>query len=415
MTPARRIEPQPWMTAPETARLFAALAGGGATARFVGGCVRNTLLGHPASDVDVAVDLAPEAVMRCLETAGIEVVATGIRHGTITAVLNRHPFEVTTLRRDIETDGRRAVVAFTDDWAADAARRDFTMNALFLDPDGTVYDPVGGLADLEARRVRFVGDPETRIREDVLRLLRFFRFHAHYGAGDMDAAALEACTRLAALLPALSGERVRAELLKLLAAANPMTVVPTMAERGILREVLSEPFAPDMLAALVAVEAEAGEPADPLRRLAALVTGHGDAPAIAARLRLSNAERDRLIDLVAPDAAIGLAMPRHARRACLYRIGQARFRDHALLNWAAARAARSPAGDGAAAWQPLLAEAAAWQRPRFPLGGRDALALGVSGPAVGRLLRAVEEWWVEGEFRAGRRECLARLRDMAVH
>src|SRR5215510_13136350 len=228
MQSSDRLDPQPWMIAAETVAVMAALSSAGGEARFVGGCVRDALLGRPVTDVDIATHEPPERVMNLLSRAGIKAVPTGIKHGTVTAVIGRKHFEITTLRRDVETYGRHARVEYTNDWAADAARRDFTMNALFCSLDGTIYDPFGGLADLREHRVRFVGDAEARIREDVLRLLRFFRFYAHYGAPPPDAAALAACRALAPLLPTLSGERVCGETLKLLLAPEPASVFATM-------------------------------------------------------------------------------------------------------------------------------------------------------------------------------------------
>ena len=261
---AERIAPQPWMTEAATASVLGALGG---TARFVGGCVRDALLGRAIVDIDIATPLLPEEVMRRLEAAGIKAVPTGLDHGTVTAVAPPRRFEVTTLRRDVETDGRHARVAFTDDWAADASRRDFTMNALFLDAEGRVFDPMGGLPDLHAGRVRFVGDPATRIREDVLRILRFYRFQAHYGRGEADPPARADCRALAPLLPSLSGERVAAELLKLLAAPDPMPTLRLMAADGVLAMLLPEARRLARLAALIPLEGIG----DPLRRLAALL------------------------------------------------------------------------------------------------------------------------------------------------
>ncbi|MFQ5959208.1 MAG: CCA tRNA nucleotidyltransferase, partial [Alphaproteobacteria bacterium] len=238
--PAGTIEPQRWMTVRATRAVVDALRAQGAEVRFVGGCVRDAVAGRKVTDVDIATPDPPETVIRLLEAAGIRVVPTGIKHGTVTAVVARRPFEITTLRRDVETYGRHAKVAFTDDWTADAARRDFTINALFCAPDGTLYDPFGGLDDLRAGRVRFVGDAVQRIREDVLRLLRFFRFYAHYGRPPPDAEALAACRAMALALPSLSGERVCAELLRLLAADDPAAVLELMIEADVLEFVLPE-------------------------------------------------------------------------------------------------------------------------------------------------------------------------------
>jgi poly(A) polymerase len=338
METSYRLEPQPWMTQPETVAVMAALASAGGEARFVGGCVRDALLGRPVTDVDIATHEPPERVMNLLSRAGIKAVPTGIKHGTVTAVVGRKHFEITTLRRDVETYGRHARVEYTNDWAADAARRDFTMNALFCSIDGTVYDPFGGLADLQARRVRFVGDAEARIREDVLRLLRFFRFYAHYGAPPPDAEALAACRKLAPLLPTLSGERVCGETLKLLRAADPAGVIALMREEGVLLQILPEATNIARLRALVTVEGitprDLVTRADPIRRLAALLDGkEASALAVAQRLRFSNVEREHLLGL-ANGPTISPDLPLPVQHTLIYRLGPERFRDRALIAWA---------------------------------------------------------------------------------
>src|SRR5436305_8725134 len=282
---ARTIAPQPWMTAPQTCAVIAALADAGIVARFVGGCVRDALLGRAIADIDIATPARPEEVIAALEKAGIKPVPTGIDHGTITAVVStpepRH-FEITTLRRDVETYGRRARVAFDADWAEDAARRDFTINAIYLDPDGTLHDPVGGLADLEAHRVRFVGEPAKRIAEDVLRVLRYYRFEARFGRGTGDEAARGACRAAVPLLPKLSAERVAGELLRLVAVPNPVPALPMMAEDGVLAAILPEAQRLDRLERLIGLEPEC----DPLRRLAAVIeTDAARAETTAERLR----------------------------------------------------------------------------------------------------------------------------------
>jgi poly(A) polymerase len=415
-----RLEPQPWMTAPETVAVMSALASAGGEARFVGGCVRDALLGRAVTDVDIATHEPPERVMNLLSRAGIKAVPTGIKHGTVTAVVGRKHFEITTLRRDGETYGRHARVEYTNDWAADAARRDFTMNALFCGADGTIYDPFGGLADLRAQRVRFVGDPEARIREDVLRLLRFFRFHAHYGTPPPDAAALAACRSLAPLLPTLSGERICAETLKLLSAPQPADVVDLMGETGVLAHFLPEATGNDRLRALVAIEGSAPRDlvprTDPLRRLAALLDGsEASALAVATRLRFSNTERDRVIGLAGdPEPSPDLDAP--ARRRLIYRLGPTRYRDRALIAWAAAVAGGAATDPRVTeAWIDVLKSGAEWPAPRFPLKGRDAVKLGVPpGPAVGRLMATLEDWWIAGDFQADREACLAELRQRAA-
>jgi poly(A) polymerase len=411
-----RIMPRGWMVEPATRAVLDALAAGGVEARFVGGSVRDALLGlpilgsSPRTDIDIATPAPPERVIELLRERGIKVVPTGLAHGTVTAVVPPRHFEITTLRRDVETDGRHARVAFDADWAADAARRDFTINAIFLAPDGTVHDPVGGLADLAAGRVRFVGDPATRIAEDVLRLLRYYRFEARFGTGSGDAAARAACRAAASLLPTLSAERVAQELIRLLQASDPLAALRMMQQDGVLAFVLPEARCLDRLRRMIAIEPER----DPLRRLAALIdVDQAGAAALAERLRLSNAWRDRLRGLAPPwllEHAPGvdpLGEPAAQRRA-LYRLGAERCRDMALLLAAAGR------GDMERLAR-LLALARDWTPPAFPLSGHDVTALGIPpGRRVGALLDAVERWWEEGDFAADRPRCLARLKELAL-
>jgi poly(A) polymerase len=399
-----RIEPQPWMTDLITLSVLEALSAGGAQARFVGGSVRDALLGRQIGDIDIATPATPERVIELLEKRGIKVVPTGFAHGTVTAIAGTPPrhFEITTLRRDVETYGRRARVAFGADWAADAARRDFTINAIFLDPDGTVHDPVGGLADLRAHRVRFVGDPATRIAEDVLRILRYYRFEARFGTGLGDPPARAACRALAHLLPNLSAERVAQELVKLLETSYPISALRMMLEDGVLSVILPEARRLDRLRHMIAIEPEP----DPLRRLAALIEVDGPgAVALAERLHLSNAWRDRLHGL-APPWAIDPPADMAAQRRALYRLGAERYRDVALLLAAEGAMSRDRFGE-------LLALARDWTPPAFPLAGRDVTALGIAaGPEVGRLLGAVHDWWEAGDFTADRAACLLYLQGL---
>jgi poly(A) polymerase len=373
--------------------VLAALAARGQTVRFVGGCVRNALMCRAVDDIDIATPDPPETVIALLEDAGIRAVPTGLAHGTVTAVADGRPFEITTLRHDVRTFGRRAEVAFTGDWLADARRRDFTMNALYADPDGALYDPVGGLDDLAARRVRFVGDARARIAEDYLRILRFFRFAAWYGEGPLDAEALDAIAATREGLRRLSAERVRAELLKLLAAPDPVPALRAMAATGALGAVVPEADGLDRLARLVALRNVAGA-ADPLLRLATLAPIDAAGMAgLAGRLRLSNAERGRLVAMARSSPLVAADMGGRAMRAAIYRLGKPVFRDRALLAWA------GDAAPDAEAWGEILARAEDWPVPRFPLTGEDALALGLtSGPALGRALRTTEEWWIEQDF-----------------
>ncbi|PZQ49948.1 MAG: CCA tRNA nucleotidyltransferase [Rhodovulum sulfidophilum] len=370
--------------APEAAGL---LAGGGHQAYFVGGCVRNALIGAAATDIDIATDAPPERVLDLAAAAGIKALPTGIAHGTVTLVLRGAPFEVTTFRRDVETFGRHAVVAFSDDMTEDARRRDFTMNALYADAAGRVYDPLGqGLADLAARRLRFVGDPAARIAEDYLRVLRFFRFHAWYAdpLGGLDAEGLAACAAGQEGLDALSRERVGMEIRKLLAAPDPATAVAAMAATGILARLLPGADA-QALGPLGVVEEMVGEGPDWHRRLAALGAGE-DWPD---RLRLSKAEARRL---AATRAALGI--PGAAEAA--YREGAEPARDAALIRAASLGAPPGPE---------LAAEIARGAAARPPVAAAD---LALKGPALGAALRDLEAAWIASDFRATREELLAR-------
>lgn len=389
---------------PATIALVSALQREGIAVRFVGGCVRDALLGRAIADIDLATPARPEEVLAALDKAGIKAVPTGIEHGTVTAVVPPRHFEITTLRRDVETDGRHARVAFDADWSQDAARRDFTINAIYLDPDGTVHDPVGGLADLAAHRVRFVGEPATRIAEDVLRVLRYYRFEARFGGGSGDEAARAACREAAPLLANLSAERVAQELLRLLDVADPVPVLRMMHEDGVLAAILPEATRLDRLEALIRLEPDP----DPLRRLAALIDVDAEgAVRIAERLRLPNAMRDRLAGLAAPWPLAPAAARRGQRRA-LYRLGAGRYRDLALLLAAEGRTDE-------ARLRELLALADAWQRPVFPIAGRDVTALGIPpGPRVGSLLAKLRQWWEESDFTPDRAACLARLHELVA-
>jgi poly(A) polymerase len=377
-----RLDPKGWRKRSGMTKLLKALGAGDGLTRYVGGAVRDNLLGLPVSDVDLATKLRPDEVVERLQAAGIKAVPTGLEHGTITAVSDGHPYEVTTLRRDVETFGRHATVAFTDDWQEDAARRDFTINALLADPvTGEVCDYFGGLADLEQGRVRFIGDPFERIAEDHLRILRFFRFHARFGRGDPDAPALEACAERANDLMALSRERIADEILKLLAVDDPVATVRVMLDRSILKPVLPEisQDSPDKLDALIRSEADAGIEPDPVRRLASLLPRDGAvAAAVAARLKLSNRARKRLE--CAAEGSITDA------RATAYRLGTECAVDRLLL-----------AGDASQA-----TTIAAWTPPRLPITGGVLIKRGlIEGPVVSRTLRQIEDRWIEAGFPTG--------------
>ena len=382
MTLVTTFDPAPYRARPGMERLLEALGETDGAVRFVGGCVRDQLLGQPSADIDVATTHAPEEVVRRLEAAGIKAVPTGIEHGTITAVSDHTVVEVTTLRSDVTTDGRRATVAFTDDWKEDAARRDFTMNALFADPiTGDITDYFDGLADLAARRIRFIGAASERIAEDHLRILRFFRFHARFGEGEPDPAGLDACEAAANTLMALSRERIADELLKLLALPDPSHTVSLMQRRGIFAPVLPEIVdgAVGRLAALTYTEAETGLAPHPIRRLAELIPSDPKiARDIAGRLKLSKAYRQRLV--------LAATTSDDAPRPLAYRRGRDEAFDALAL-----------ADDRAG-----IAEVNEWDVPTLPLKGGDLIARGVTqGPEVAKTLRAIEEDWIAAGFPSG--------------
>lgn len=391
-----------WLSRRTTQAVFAALRAAGHEARAVGGCVRNGLMGLPVADIDIATTALPDETITAAKASGMAAIPTGKEHGTITVVTEGAPYEVTTLRRDVSTDGRRAVVAYTRDWTEDAGRRDFTMNALYCGADGTVFDPLGGLPDLEARQVLFIGSPEARIREDYLRILRFFRFHAQYGVGGLDQAGARACVRLRGGLGQLSAERVGAEMLKLLGAPFAVTAVGEMFDLGLLVDVLAAAPRPYRFARLVALETVP----DAALRLAALaVHVEEDAGRLAERLRLSGAQR-AVLELTALPLS-GNATVREARLA-LHRLGPDDYRRRVLLDWAGSQAALD---DGH--WRGLLALPERAPVPPFPIAGRDLVRLGLPpGPKVGEVMRALETEWIASDFVASREALLARARSL---
>jgi poly(A) polymerase len=383
-----------WLKDAAVAGLLALLNRDGEEARVVGGAVRNALMDRAVTEIDIATTAEPPEVIRRAEAAGYKGVPTGVEHGTVTVVIDGRPFEVTTLRVDVETYGRKAKVVFGRDWAKDAERRDFTMNALSVSPHGEVHDYVGGLADIAVKKVRFIGEPDKRIAEDYLRILRFFRFHAQYGEGPLDPAGLLACIRARSGLDQLSRERVRMELLKLIAGPHPAPTLTIMAECGILGMVLGG--APYLASFENVVKAEAGlaiEPDAP-RRLGALgVWVLEDAERLSERLRLSNAEVERLLKLeywwrVKP------AKGDHAARTLLYLLGPASFVDRVLVAWS-----RSAAGVADQSWREFVTLPQRWTAPRFPLRATDFINRGVlKGPAMGAVLRVAEQAWIDADF-----------------
>ena len=376
-----KLDPEEWLSRPGIKRLLKALDAHQGTTRFVGGAVRDFLLGEHPGDLDLATTLPPDAVIARLERAGIKAVPTGIEHGTVTAVSSNTVVEVTTLRSDVSTDGRRATVAFTDDWQKDASRRDFTINAIYADPySGELSDYFNGIDHLKSRTVCFIGEPLQRIAEDHLRILRYFRFHARYGHGEPDPQALDACTQRANDLMALSRERIADELLKLLALSDPTPTVELMQLRGLFVPVVPEIAHVDRLRALVASERKADISPDPLRRLAALLPLDPVVAArVGARLKLSNKARKRLIS--AADAQLGLNP-----KSLAYRIGTEGAVDRLLLAGRPGEAS----------------EVAGWHPPRLPIGGGAIIARGVAeGPEVARALRKIEDAWEAAGFPSG--------------
>ena len=386
----------PWLTAQSTCDVVAALeAARPGCARFVGGCVRNAVMGRPVDDIDIATQLTPSQVLEALAAANIRAIPTGIEHGTITAVHEQIPFEITTLRRDVETDGRRAVVAFTEDWREDALRRDFRLNALYAEPDGTLHDPVGGgLDDARAGRVIFIGNGDERLREDYLRILRFFRFNAWYGAG-IDADGLAACARQKEGLNKIAAERIWKEFKKLLKAPQPASAVQAMAQTGILKHVLPWNMGTDRFAAICDLTPNA------MQRFMALVPQNTETVSlIASKLRLSNKERGQLDAWAETAGAIQPGLNDAEARAFIYQHGSQAFDDAIALH----------PGTTPETYAAAKAISDAWIPPEFPLGGDDALAIGLSGAAIGNALHTLVREWIESDFSLSRESLMERLR-----
>lgn len=406
LNPAEHV----WMTDAKTRAVMAALNGDSEgqdedRARFVGGCVRNTLLGEPVDDVDIATTLTPDETMRALQAASIKAVPTGIAHGTITAVVDGEPFEITSLRKDVETFGRRAAVAFTTDWKEDALRRDFRLNAIYSSPDGTLYDPFGGLDDVADRQIIFIGEARDRIAEDHLRILRFYRFNAWYGR-QIDSEGHAACMEMAETLKDLSVERIWKELKKLLAAPDPSNTVKAMQEGHVLKRILTGDIDFNLFLAIINADRGKSRSPEPLVRLAALLGRDGAAMAsVCEQMKASNAERDRCAAMTASAESFGVATVRpglgeRERSAVLYRMGAEAFSDQMRLAEAA--------GEGDA--DADLVAAAHWQKPRFPITGQDLAAAGIPrGPQMGQQLKALEAVWVESGFMLTRDSLLERL------
>ena len=393
MSETRVLTDVPWLKSGPAARVLALLNVDGEEARVVGGAVRNALLDIPLGDIDIATTLLPDEVVRRAKAAGIKSVPTGIEHGTVTLVVDGHPFEVTTLREDTETFGRKAKVAFGRDWVRDAERRDFTINGLSVDADGVVHDHVGGLADIAARRVRFIGDAGQRIAEDYLRILRFFRMHAVYGVGELDRAGYLACIGGREGMASLSAERVRMEMLKLLVAEGALVAVTAMGDAGLLQAIFGGVTYTGPLAAMISAERMLGLAPSPVRRLGALsVAVTEDAKRLAARLRLTNAET-RALDSMGHRWWRLVRMDEPTAKRRLYRLGEEAYRNRLMLAWA-----RAGGGDDAN-WREMATLPQRWSAPKFPLRAADFIARGIAeGPALGHVLTIAEDAWLADGF-----------------
>jgi len=394
MSDARVLDDAPWLRSGPAARVLTLLNGHGEEARVVGGAVRNALLHIPIGDLDIATTALPAEVIRRAKAAGIKSVPTGIEHGTVTLVVDAQPFEITTLREDTETFGRKARVAFGRDWIVDARRRDFTINGLSVDAAGLVHDHVGGLADIAAKRVRFIGDPDQRIAEDYLRILRFFRIHAAFGAGEPDRAGYLACIRGRAGLASLSAERLRMEMVKLVIADGAAGAITAMSDGGLLLSIIGGVAYPGPFAAMIAAERALGLKPDPVRRLGALaVAVTEDARRVATRLRLSNAET-KALDAMGHRWWRLAGMDEATARRRLYRLGADRYRDRLMLAWA-----RAGENSSSTPWRELVTLPERWSAPKFPLRAADFVARGIAeGPALGQVLALAEDAWLAANF-----------------
>jgi poly(A) polymerase len=394
MSNTRVLDDAPWLTSGPAARVLELLGGNGEEARVVGGAVRNALLEIPTGDIDIATTALPDEVIRRAKVAGIKSVPTGIDHGTVTLVVDGQPFEVTTLREDTETFGRKAKVAFGRDWIRDAERRDFTINGLSVDADRVVHDYVGGLDDIAARRVRFIGDPDRRIAEDYLRILRFFRIHAAFGSGEPDREGHLACIRARVGLASLSAERMRMEMLKLMVAEGAAVAVTAMADGGLLLPIFGGVAYIGPLRAMISAERVLGWTPDAIRRLAAFaVAVTEDAKRVATRLRLTNAEA-KALDSMGHRWWRLAGMDEATARRRLYRLGADHYRDRLLLAWA-----RAGGDTDSAHWRELALLPERWQAPKFPLEAADFIARGIAeGPVLGQALALAEDAWLAADF-----------------
>ncbi len=398
---AKQVEPQGWMVSRETSKVMNALGEG--KALFVGGCVRNMLLEEEVGDIDIATIWTPQEASEKLTAAGIKVVPTGIDHGTVTAVVDKKPYEITTLRKDIETDGRRAVVSFTEDWREDAQRRDFTINTLLADAKGNIYDPTGeGLKDLAARKVRFVGDPATRIKEDYLRALRFFRFHAQYGSGAPDAAGLKACAAAAAQIPNLSRERITQEFFKIMSVDNPVDILSIMFDNKVLTEFLFPEYKPELLKHLCEFQNRFGIAFLSPRLFVLSGLSHENIKRME-RLLLIPKVFKRDIEAISEILKLPDLGKDHAVKVAVYKHGRTSAAQALIIEVAQDRVMNGYINKALEIIQK-------WDIPTFPVDGNDLMKAGIEkGPALGAALLKLEDWWIDQEFKPDKKPCLARL------
>lgn len=414
--PTGKLGPEPWIIAPSTMRVMDALTVKGADVRFVGGCVRDAIAKRPIKDIDIATPDEPTKVIELLRAAGIRSEPTGIDHGTVTAICDGATFEITTLRKDVETHGRRAVVAFTDDWIVDSSRRDFTINAMSANRDGDVFDYHNGIKDLAYGHIRFIGSADARISEDYLRIMRFFRFYGHYGRPACDQSAFQACRKYAEKLSDISSERIRDELLKIIMASDAADIFVLMREAHVLDVILPDATAIGRLRAAGWLTDRGliidGMKPDPIRQLGAVLGPTSDVSMMSSRLRLSNRESHRLSNMAELAPQFANTMDEFAIRKLIHSHGAEAVQDAAILAWASrlAEVARLPADETAARLK-QLEMAFSWTAPELPVKGADAQTLGLTrGPKIGRMLKAVEDWWAEGDFKADRDACLEKLK-----
>ena len=405
MTPVCVIQLDNWHGRPQAELVLNALSAGGHKSMFVGGCVRDALLERPVNELDIATPETPERIVTLLEAAGLKAIKTGIEHGTVTAICEGISFQITTLRQDIETFGRYARVKYTQNWAKDAARRDLTLNALYCDIKGNVFDPLGGLSDLKAGRIRFVGNANVRIEEDLLRLLRYFRFYAYYGRSPADEKALTACSQMASRIEKLSVERVWNELSRLLLAPNPASAVMLMQKHAILPYLLPEAIHSDLLDRLVKLEKQTKTAPNYLRRIAVMVSlSREEACLLTKRFKFSKLDRKRFCILCDPPEWPDPSANLRQSRASFYRLGKELFTELVLIG-----TTKFPNED----WLALLALSKKLSIPAFTVDGSDVVSMGIPvGPQVGKILQNVENWWINGDFKADRDDCLNYLKSV---